>query len=72
MAVLRVADEIKNGGDEGIRTPDPYLAKVMLSQLSYIPIPLFWKKGLNPGTLSMNCPIDCECSIAKNILLLKH
>lgn len=25
------------GGDDGIRTHDPYLAKVMLSQLSYIP-----------------------------------
>ncbi len=26
------------GGDEGIRTPDPLLAKQMLYQLSYIPI----------------------------------
>ena len=25
------------GGDEGTRTPDPLLAKQMLSQLSYIP-----------------------------------
>ena len=25
-------------GDEGTRTPDPRLAKAMLSQLSYIPV----------------------------------
>ena len=27
-----------DGGDEGTRTPDPLLAKEVLSQLSYIPI----------------------------------
>src|SRR6188472_2067131 len=27
------------GGDEGTRTPDPLLAKEVLSQLSYIPTP---------------------------------
>ena len=27
----------KSGGDEGVRTPDPLLAKQVLSQLSYIP-----------------------------------
>ena len=27
------------GGDEGIRTLDPYVANVMLSQLSYTPMP---------------------------------
>jgi hypothetical protein len=27
----------KNGGREGIRTPDPLLAKQVLSQLSYTP-----------------------------------
>ena len=26
------------GGDEGVRTPDPLLAKQVLSQLSYTPI----------------------------------
>ena len=26
-----------SGGDEGIRTPDPYIANVVLYQLSYIP-----------------------------------
>lgn len=32
-----------DGGDGGIRTPDPHVANVMLSQLSYIPtaLPLF-------------------------------
>src|SRR5215210_2510193 len=28
----------KDGGDEGTRTPDPLLAKEVLSQLSYIPV----------------------------------
>ncbi len=27
----------KRGGDDGIRTHDPHVANVMLSQLSYIP-----------------------------------
>ena len=27
-----------NGGDEGSRTPDPLLARQVLSQLSYTPI----------------------------------
>ena len=27
-----------SGGDEGIRTPDPLLARQVLSQLSYIPL----------------------------------
>ena len=29
----------KNGGAEGIRTLDPHVANVVLSQLSYCPIP---------------------------------
>ena len=28
----------KHSGDEGIRTPDPLLARQVLSQLSYTPI----------------------------------
>ena len=30
------------GGDEEIRTPDPLLARQVLSQLSYTPIMVFW------------------------------
>ena len=30
--------EASNGGGEGIRTPDPLLAKQVLSRLSYTPI----------------------------------
>ena len=29
---------MQSGGDDGIRTHDPYVANVVLSQLSYIPI----------------------------------
>ena len=29
-----------HGGDEEIRTPDPLLARQVLSQLSYTPVPL--------------------------------
>ena len=32
-----VLSTVKNGGAEGIRTPDPRLAKAVLSQLSYSP-----------------------------------
>ena len=32
----------KIGGDEGIRTPDPLLAKQVLSQLSYAPTAGYW------------------------------
>ena len=31
---------LRGSGDEGIRTPDPRLAKAVLSQLSYIPRPV--------------------------------
>ena len=31
-------DPLSNGGREGIRTPDPLLAKQVLSQLSYTPV----------------------------------
>ena len=32
-----------HGGDERDRTDDPLLAKQVLSQLSYTPIPGFWR-----------------------------
>ena len=35
---VTVLSTAKNGGAEGIRTPDPLLAKQVLSQLSYSPI----------------------------------
>jgi hypothetical protein len=34
---LMQVHDAPRGGDEGIRTPDPLLAKQMLYQLSYIP-----------------------------------
>ena len=33
---------IKIGGDEENRTPDPLLARQVLSQLSYAPIMVYW------------------------------
>ena len=51
---------LKVGGREGDRTPDLYLAKVALSQLSYTPIPVYNStifpapfSGLMPALLSM-------------------
>ena len=37
-SVVSIAGE--SGGDEETRTPDPLLAKEMLFQLSYVPLPL--------------------------------
>jgi hypothetical protein len=46
MAWLRVHSEFTDlvsiGGAEGIRTPDPLLAKQVLSRLSYSPIRPIW------------------------------
>ena len=39
----------KNSGGEGVRTPDPRLAKPMLSQLSYTP--MVGETGFEPATL---------------------
>jgi hypothetical protein len=36
---LCVAPLLEGGGDEETRTPDPLLAKEMLFQLSYVPLP---------------------------------
>ena len=41
-------DCFQSSGDEGIRTPDPLLARQVLSQLSYTPI--WWTfRDSNPG-----------------------
>lgn len=50
------------GGDEGTRTPDPLLAKEVLSQLSYIPAPtgcypiarMVGVSGLEPETSALS------------------
>ena len=36
---LCLAPLLEGGGDEETRTPDPLLAKEMLFQLSYVPLP---------------------------------
>ena len=38
VLVLSCFHQCKHSGDKGIRTPDPLLARQVLSQLSYIPI----------------------------------
>src|SRR5688572_7083651 len=40
VVVLRLSATGESGGDEETRTPDPLLAKEMLFQLSYVPLPL--------------------------------
>ena len=44
--------ELFLSGDEGTRTPDPRLAKAVLSQLSYIPI---WR-GSGPDWIRTSDP----------------
>ena len=38
FSIKQTSCQILNGGDEEIRTPDPLLARQVLSQLSYAPI----------------------------------
>ena len=44
------------GGDEETRTPDPLLAKEMLCQLSYVPLPVevVGVSGLEPETSALS------------------
>ncbi len=44
------------GGDEETRTPDPLLAKEMLCQLSYVPVPrtVVGVSGLEPETSALS------------------
>ena len=44
---------MKFGGDEGIRTLDPYVANVVLSQLSYIPVPVKLREQELPRSLTI-------------------
>ena len=57
-ALLAVPDERESGGDEETRTPDPLLAKEMLFQLSYVPLPLdglmVGVSGLEPETSALS------------------
>ena len=55
MAFLRKYAEIycpflKSGGAEEDRTPDPLLAKQVLSQLSYSPLKMVGPRGFEPLT----------------------
>ena len=38
FSISQTSCQILNGGDEEIRTPDPLLARQVLSQLSYAPM----------------------------------
>jgi hypothetical protein len=46
----------ESGGDEETRTPDPLLAKEMLCQLSYVPLPreVVGDSGLEPETSALS------------------
>ncbi len=52
-------------GDEGIRTPDPRLAKPVLSQLSYIP--RLGLGGIEPPTLRLSGVRSNQLSYRPNI-----
>jgi hypothetical protein len=57
------------GGDEETRTPDPLLAKEMLCQLSYVPVPcalcgVVGAPGLEPGTSALSGPRSNQLSYA--------
>jgi hypothetical protein len=50
--------DVRAGGDEETRTPDPLLAKEMLCRLSYVPAPVGWVvvgvSGLEPETSALS------------------
>jgi hypothetical protein len=55
---LRYRHDVRAGGDEETRTPDPLLAKEMLCRLSYVPAPVGWVvvgvSGLEPETSALS------------------
>lgn len=55
--------EIPEDGDgaEGIRTPDPHAASVMLSQLSYCPVRGDWRIIATPASLVNRLNFWREC-----------
>ena len=62
----------KSGGDEETRTPDPLLAKEMLCQLSYVPVPcapheVVGAPGLEPGTSALSGPRSNQLSYAPSM-----
>ena len=52
----RLSSDRRVGGDEETRTPDPLLAKEMLCQLSYVPLPVevVGVSGLEPETSALS------------------
>ena len=63
------------GGDEGNRTPDPLLAKQVLSQLSYTPMSSGLPAGLSlssylPGTFKIEqCNYECFHCVSFRVFL---
>ena len=64
VLVLSCFHQCKHSGDKGIRTPDPLLARQVLSQLSYIPGAIWHPPALpcrlqhsTIGRLSLNCRV---------------
>ena len=54
---FQFAMAVDGGGDEETRTPDPLLAKEMLCQLSYVPLPrgsVVGVSGLEPETSALS------------------
>ena len=58
-----------HSGDEGIRTPDPLLARQVLSQLSYTPI--FIESFYSVGLSGLEPPTSRLSGVRSNLLSYK-
>ena len=70
---VRIVDNFFiHSGDEGIRTPDPLLARQVLSQLSYTPIGVLLMKFLRSMGLSgLEPPTSRLSGVRSNLLSYK-
>ena len=71
-AVFKVRYRRKlRSGDEGIRTPDPLLARQVLSQLSYTPRILYTQEKKKMGLSGLEPPTSRLSGVRSNLLSYK-